>query len=187
MTYMKKLLAIILAGLMVFAMAACAAEPTETEPTETEPRKESTAPTAEDTDTNEYMTNTVDPETYKEYIGIWYADGSSSSYRLNITDTSTWELTNVSNEVIISGSLQPNDENQVLELYDADSNHAISATIDAEGTLHIQIKLESLFDTLTVRSFHKEITNNIAGGSSVDMTEDSSHMDSDDSVPSLED
>lgn len=183
----RKLAALILAGIMAFALVACAQEPEE-EPKETEKPTETTedAPEAEVTD----PILTVDPETFKEYIGTWYADGSSASYRIIIKEDAVWQLTDASEEIISSGTLRVNEDEEVLEMYDPDGSLAITVALEDEGTLHVDIMLESLTDTLSTNTFLNKITNDVSDAPPTDIEDTSSGVGTNEEVvapPPVED
>lgn len=167
----RKLAALILAGIMAFAFAACAQDP---EPTEAKKPAETEAPTEEVE--VETPSLTVDPETFKEYIGTWYADGSSASYRIDIKEDATWTLTNPSAEIASSGTLRVNEDEEMLELYDPDGSLAITITTEEAGTIHVDIMLESLTDTLSTNTFLNKITNDISDAPPVDIEDSSSNL-----------
>lgn len=171
----RKLAALCLAGIMVFALVACTQEEENT-PDKTEPQGTTdntpSAPTGEGESVNNGLL-VIDPETYKEFIGTWYADGSSASYRINVKDDSTWELTDAAGEVACSGSLRMNEEEELLEMYDPDGSLAITIAMEEDGVIHADIMVESLTDTLSTNYFYNKITNDISDAPPVDV-EDSS-------------
>lgn len=177
----RKLAAIVLAGIMVFALAACTTAPEKE--AETEPTKEVTPPTGEGTSVNESLVTIVDPETYKEFIGTWYADGSSASYRLNVKDTGTWELVDAAGDIASSGSLRYNSEDEMLEMYDPDGSIAITAAIEEDGVIHCEIMMESLADTLSTNYFYNKITNDISDAPPMDVQDDSHLSDEGEVAP----
>lgn len=175
----RKLAALILAGIMAFALVACGQEPEE-EPKKTEKPTESTDE-APEVDV-EAPILTIDPETFKEYIGTWYADGSSASYRIIVKEEATWQLTDASEEVISSGTLRVNEDEEVLEMYDPDGSLAITMSLEEEGVLHVDIMLESLTDTLSTNTFLNKITNDISDAPPVDIDDTSSSIGSEDEI-----
>ena len=175
----RKLVALFLAGILVFAFAACAQE-TEEEPKETEKPTEATEE-APETDI-EAPVLTVDPETFKDYIGTWYADGSSASYRIVIKEDATWTLTDAAEEIICSGTLRVNDDEELLELYDPDGSLAVAISLEDAGVLHVDIMLESLTDTLSTNTFLNKITNDISDAPPTDIEDSSSNVGVDDEV-----
>lgn len=152
----RKLAALCMIGALVFAFAACTTTPDKgnTEPA-TEP---STEPTGDSTGL-ETGAPLVDPETYKDFVGTWYADGSSAGYRINITDKATWQFTDASQETIFSGGLMVNEDNQSITLYDPDGVQALDITMDEAGKIYVEVYVESLMDTLSTNYFLNEITN----------------------------
>jgi len=170
MKHWKKLAALALAGMMVFAFAACA-EAKETETTKATEEAEPVAPTGEGTQAVESLLPNIDPETYKEYIGTWYADGSSASYRINVKDDGTWDVTNAAGEVAASGTLRVNEEEETLEMYDPDGSLALTVHLVAEGELQVDIMLESLFDSMSTTTFLNKITNDISDAPPADIEE----------------
>ena len=159
----KKLAALALAGIMVLAMTACVqTKETETKAPETTEKAEPVAPTGEGTSVNETLLPNVDPETYKEYIGTWYADGSSASYRIIVKDDGTWELHNGNSEIVASGTLRMNEEEELLEMYDPDGSLALSMQVIADGEVQVDVMMESLFDSMSTTSFLNVITNDIS-------------------------
>ena len=181
----RKFAAIALAGIMAFALVACTTAPAA-EP-ETEPTKDAVAPTGEGSAVVDALAPTVDPETFKEYINTWYADGSSAGYRLLIKEAGTWELTDPAGEVAASGSLRFNDEDQMLEMYDPDGSVAITATIEEDGVIHCEIMLESLSDTLSTNYFYNKITNDISDAPPVDVENSFQTGSEDEIAPPSED
>jgi len=173
----KKLVALFLAGIMVFAFAACAQDP---EPTEAEKPTETEAPTEKPK--VEAPILTIDPETFKDYIGTWYADGSSASYRIVIKEDATWALTDASEEIICSGTLRVNEEEEMLELYDPDGSLAVTTSIEEAGVLHVDIMLESLTDTLSTNTFLNKITNDISDAPPTDIEDSSSNIGADEEI-----
>lgn len=170
----RKLAALCLAGIMVFALAACTQE--DETPGTTDSQSSTDTPSASTGDGSsvvETPLNYVDPETYQEYIGVWYADGSSAGYRINIKDTGTWELTDAAEEIISSGGLRVNQEENILEMYDPDGSLAITVALEEEGVLHADVMVEFLTDTLSTNYFYNKITNNISD-SSIDVDDSSS-------------
>jgi len=176
MKHWRKLAALCLVGIMIFALAACdTAKEDDTKPTETQtPTEKPSAPTGEGISVNENLISTIDPETYKEYIGTWYADGSSAGYRINVTDQGTWNMSDANGEVACSGSLRVNEEDEVLEMYDPDGSLAITVSIVSEGTLHADIMIESLTDSLNTNTFLNKITNDISDAPPVDVDDSGS-------------
>ena len=166
----KKLAALALAGIMVLAMTACAqTKETETKAPETTEKAEPVAPTGEGTSVNETLLTNVDPETYKEYIGTWYADGSSASYRIIVKDDGIWELHNGNAEIVASGTLRMNEEEELLEMYDPDGSLALSMQIVANGEVQVDVMMESLFDSMSTTSFLNVITNDISDAHPTDI------------------
>ena len=161
MKHWKKLAALALAGMMVFAFAACA-QAKETATTEATEKAEPVAPTGEGTQVTESLVPTIDPETYKEYIGTWYADGSSASYRINVKDDGTWDVLNGSGEVAASGTLRVNETDETLEMYDPDGSLAMTVQLVSSGEMHVDVMLESLFDSMTTTTFLNVITNDVS-------------------------
>ena len=161
MKHWKKLAALALAGLMVFAFAACA-QAKETATTQATEEADPVAPTGEGTQVNESLVPTIDPETYKEYIGIWYADGSSASYRINVKDDGTWDVTNGAGDIVASGTLRVNEEEESLEMYDPDGSLALTVKLVAEGEIQVDVMLESLFDSMTTTTFLNKVTNDVS-------------------------
>ena len=174
MKHWRQLAAIVLAGAMVFALAACGLTAKETPATEPTPTEDVQAPTGEGTIITESMLPVIDPETYRPFIYTWYADGSSASYKLNIKDDGTWELVDSIGEVAASGSLRMNDEDGILEMYDPDGSLAISATLEKEDTILIELMLESLSDSLNTNIFLNVITNNTSDAPPADVEEEHS-------------
>lgn len=183
MKHWRKLAALCLVGIMVFALAACAAtKEDDTKPADTQTSTETpSAPTGEGISVNENLVSTIDPETYKEYIGTWYADGSSASYRINVTDQGTWNLSSANGEVVCSGSLRIDEEEEVLEMYDPDGSLAITVSIVADGTLHADIMIDSLIDSLSTNTFLNQITNDVSNAPATDV-DDSTSVDSSEDV-----
>lgn len=174
MKHWRQLAAIILAGIMVFALAACNLAPKATEATPA-PTEEVEAPTGEGVQNADSLVPVVDPETYREFIYTWYADGSSASYKLNIKDDGTWEMLDAAKEVTASGTLRMNEEDQILEMYDPDGSLAISATLEKEDTMHVDIMMEALTDALNTNVFLNKITNDISDAPPTDMEAGDNH------------
>lgn len=183
----KKLAALALAGIMAFALAACV-EAKETTATEATEKTDTVAPTGEGVTSIDALRPDIDPETYREYIGTWYADGSSASYRINVKDDGTWEVLDGSGEIVASGALRVNDDEELLELYDPDGSLAITIAIEEEGVLHVDIMLESLADSLSTNTFLNKITNDISDTPITDIEDTSSDVSSEEEVvaPSTE-
>lgn len=174
MKHWRQLAAIVMAGIMVFALAACNLASQETKATEPAPTEKVEMPTGDNVQNIESTLPVIDPETYREFITTWYADGSSASYRLNIKDNGTWDLTDASAEVVASGTLRVNEEDQVLEMYDPDGSPAITATLEKEDTIYVEIMLDTLSDSITTNVFLNKITNDISDVPPADLEVDES-------------
>lgn len=187
MKHWRKLAALVMAGIMIFALAACTQDepaPSETQaPTETDTAPEDVStPTGEGDESTSALVSNVDPETFKEFIGTWYADGSSAGYRILIEEDGTWTMSDLDEEVACSGTLRMNEDDECLELYDPDGGLAISLTMQEEGTVHAEILLESLNDSLSTNVFINKITNNISDAPPSD-SEDTSNSAPEEDAP----
>lgn len=140
---------------LVFTFAACGTAPAQT-PT-TEPTTEGTEGTEGTGDDLEKPT--AEPETFKVFIGTWYADGSSASYRIVIEEDATWAFTNAKEEIILSGNLIVAEENAAINLYDPDGVQALDIKLEEEGKLYVEIYMENMMDTLSTNYFLNKITN----------------------------
>lgn len=141
-------------GALVFTFAACGTAPTEPS---TEPSTEATDAT--DATGEESQVPLVDPETFKDFVGTWYADGSSASYRIIIKEDATWAFTDASEETLLSGGLMVNEDNVAVTLYDPDGVQSLDLKFEEAGKLYAEIYVESLMDSLNTNYFLNEITN----------------------------
>lgn len=152
---MKKLIALLMVLALAVSFAACTAQPAETEPVETE----ATEPT-------EYVRETLDPASYKDFLGSWYADGSSAGYRINVKEGDLWECIDPNGEVVMSGILTLGDEANTIVLFDNEGNQALQLILEAANTAYADITSDALTETLETTVFHNEVTNNNAVGES---------------------
>ncbi len=146
---------------LVFTFAACGTAPAQT-PT-TEPTTEGTEGIGDNLEKP-----TAEPETFKAFIGTWYADGSSASYRITIKEDATWAFTDAKEELILSGNLIVAEENAAVNLYDPDGVEALDIKLEEEGKLYVEIYMENMMDTLSTNYFLNKITNDNADTSVID-------------------
>lgn len=154
----RMLAAICMISALVFTFAACGGNgATET------PTTEATDATTDATeDVLLESKPLVDPETFKSFIGTWYADGSSAGYRIIIQEDATWDFTDASQETIFGGSLYVNEDDTAITLYDPDGVQALDLKLEEAGKVYVEIYMESLMDSLSTNYFLNEITNDNA-------------------------
>lgn len=148
----RMLAALCMIGALVFCFAACGTAPVEpsTEPTETVDAT---------TDATEETEPLVDPETFKDFIGTWYADGSSASYRIVIKKDASWSFQSAAEEILLSGTVFVNEDNKAVTLYDPEGSQAFDIKLEDAGTLYTEIYAESVMEMLTSSYFLNEVTN----------------------------
>ena len=148
---------------LVFTFAACGTAPAQT------PTNEPTAEATEGTEGtgDELEKIAVDPETFKAFIGTWYADGSSASYRITIKEDATWTFSDAKEETVLSGNLLVSEENVSINLYDPDGVQALDIKLEEEGKLYVEIYMENLMDTLSTNYFLNKITNDNADSTTI--------------------
>lgn len=153
----RMLAALCLIGALVLTFVACGTTPEpSTEPTT------GTADNATDATGDESQIPLVDPETFKDFVGTWYADGSSAGYRIIIKEDATWTFTDASEVTMFSGGLMVNEDNKSITLYDPDGVQSLDIKLDDAGKIYVDFYLESLMDTLNTNHFLNKITNNEA-------------------------
>ena len=142
------LAALCMIGALVFCFAACGTAPAEPtiEPTEATDATDETAPL-------------VDPETFKDFIGTWYADGSSASYRIIIKQDATWSLLDSAEEALLVGTVDVTADNKAVSLYDFEGSQAFDLQLEDAGKLHVEVYADSMIDMLTSNTFLSEVTN----------------------------
>ena len=173
---MKKLIALLMVLVLAVSFAACTTEPAETDPVETEP-----------TEATEYTRETLDPASYKEFIGTWYADGSSAGYRIDIQEGDIWACVDPNKEVTMSGILTLGDEPGTIVLYDNEGGQALLLTLEEANKVYADIISDTLIETLETTVFYNEITNNSAvGDDPVDYVDDSANHVEEEAIPSDE-
>lgn len=163
----RMLAALCMIGALVFCFAACGAAPAQPS---TEPTDETVDATADATEETEPL---VDPETFKDFIGTWYADGSSASYRLIIKKDATWSFTDAAETVLHTGSVVVNEDNKAISLCDADTVQIFDLNMEEAGKVYVETYLE--LDSLTSSYFLNKITNSEPAYSAV--TEEESVVD----------
>ena len=142
------LVALCMIGVLVFCFAACGTAPAEAtiEPTDATDATDETEPL-------------VDPDTFKDFIGTWYADGSSASYRIIIKKDATWTLLDSAEEALLVGTVDVTADNKAISLYDSEGSQAFDLQLEDAGKLHVEVYAESLIDMLTSNTFLSEVTN----------------------------
>lgn len=128
----------------------------------------------------------VDPATFKDFTGNWYANGSSASYTLIIYENATWTLINTNGDAVYSGNLSVTDNNKAITLYDPDSIQVMDLKLEEAGKLFVEVYAESLQEELTATHFLNTVTNDTpnssdipedAGDSNTAPSEDTSYND----------
>lgn len=149
----RMLAALCMISALVFCFAACGAAPAQPS---TEPTDETVDATTDATEETEPL---VDPETFKDFIGTWYADGSSASYRIVIKKDATWSFQSPSEEALMSGTVFVNVNNKAITLYDPEGSQAFDIKLEEAGTLYAEVYTESVMEMLTTNYFLNEVTN----------------------------
>lgn len=149
----RMLAALCMIGALVFSFAACGAAPTE--PT-TAPTDATADAAADATGETEPL---VDPETFKEFITTWYADGSPASYKITVKKDATWNFINPNNETMVSGIVVVMEDNKAISLCDADGVQIFDVKLEEAGKLYVETYGDGLSDLLTSSYFLSKVTN----------------------------
>lgn len=176
----RMLAALCMIGALVFSFAACGAAPTEptTEPTD------ATMDAA--TDATGETEPLVDPETFKDFITTWYADGSSASYKIIIKKDATWTFNDPNGEAMASGIVVVIEDNEAISLCDADGVQVFDIKLEEAGKLYVETYGDGLSDLLTSSYFLNKVTN--SEGAYVPFTEEEHVMETpeEDTTPATE-
>ena len=156
----RMLIAICMICALVFCFAACGAAPAQ--PTTEATTVATEAPTAE----TEYEYE-VDPATFKDFIGTWYADGSSASYSIVINENALWTLLDPAKGTAMSGHLNVSEDNKLITLFDPDGIQVMDLKIEAAGKVYVEIYAESLQEVLATNHFLSTVTNDTPNSSDV--------------------
>lgn len=169
MKFWRMLAALCLIGALVFTFAACGAAPAE--PT-TEPTDATVDAAADATEETEPL---VDPETFKDFITTWYADGSSASYKIIVKKDATWTFNDATGEAVMSGIVVVLEDNKNISLCDPDGVQVFDVKLEEAGKAYVETYGDSLSDLLTSSYFLSKVTNSDAAY--VPFTEEENTMD----------
>ena len=166
----RMLTAICMICALVLCFAACGAAPAQ--PTTQATTEATEAPTAE----TEYEYE-VDPATFKDFIGSWYADGSSASYRIIIGEDANWTLLNSAQEAAMSGHLNVAENNVMITLFDPEGIQVMELKLEEAGKVYVEIYAESLQEVLATNHFLNTITNSIPNATDVPEDSDTTYTE----------
>lgn len=152
----RMLAALCLIGALVFTFAACGAAPAEPTAEPTDATVDATADATEETEP------LVDPETFKDFITTWYADGSSASYKIIVKKDATWTFTDANGEELVSGIVVVIEDNQAVSLCDPDGVQIFDAKLEEAGKVYVETYGDSLSELLTSSYFLNKVTNSEA-------------------------